>query len=104
MSLIKDRRLEGGYENVPTDDIHMTQVDFQEHWLFILRDLVQPIQQKVFTGYFSDVSIDYVLFLNCSTCSSHPKRFSISLFVTCLNVKNHYVLIMMLRHIRSILL
>jgi hypothetical protein len=33
----------------------MTQVDFQEHWLFILRDLVQPIQQKVFTGYFSDV-------------------------------------------------
>jgi hypothetical protein len=33
----------------------MTQVDFQEHWLFILRDIVQPIQQKVFTGYFSDV-------------------------------------------------
>lgn len=33
----------------------MTQVDFQEHWLFILRDIVQPIQQKIFTGYFSDV-------------------------------------------------
>ncbi len=34
----------------------MTQVDFQEHWLFILRDIVQPIQQKIFTGYFNDVS------------------------------------------------
>jgi hypothetical protein len=33
----------------------MSQVDFQEHWLFILRDIVQPIQQKVFTGYFHDV-------------------------------------------------
>ncbi|CAF3598495.1 unnamed protein product [Adineta steineri] len=53
-ALHQDVRLAGGYENVPTDDIHMTQVDFQEHWLFILRDIVQPIQQKVFTGYFSD--------------------------------------------------
>jgi len=34
----------------------MTQVDFQEHWLFILRDIVQPIQQKVYTGYYSDVN------------------------------------------------
>ncbi|CAF5152047.1 unnamed protein product, partial [Rotaria sp. Silwood1] len=25
-----DRRLAGGYENVPTDDIHMTQVDYNE--------------------------------------------------------------------------
>ncbi|CAF2076350.1 unnamed protein product [Rotaria magnacalcarata] len=49
-----DARLAGGYENVPTDDIHMTQVGLQEHWLFILRDIVQPIQQKVFTGYYSD--------------------------------------------------
>ena len=56
MLLFQDTRLAGGYENVPTDDIHMTQVDFQEHWLFILRDIVQPVQQKVFTGYFSDVS------------------------------------------------
>jgi hypothetical protein len=48
--------LAGGYENVPTDDIHMTQVGFEEQWLFILRDVIQPIKQKVFTGYFSDVS------------------------------------------------
>ncbi|CAF3851853.1 unnamed protein product [Rotaria sp. Silwood1] len=53
-SLHSDTRLAGGYENVPTDDIHMTQVGLQDHWLFILRDIVQPIQQKVFTGYYSD--------------------------------------------------
>ncbi|CAF3679853.1 unnamed protein product [Rotaria sordida] len=49
-----DARLAGGYENVPTDDIHMTQIGLQEHWLYILRDIVQPMQQKVFTGYYSD--------------------------------------------------
>lgn len=54
--LLKDARLNGGYENVPTDDIHMTQVDFNEHWLFILKEIVQPIQQKLYTGYFNDVN------------------------------------------------
>ena len=34
----------------------MTQVDFNEHWLYILKEIVQPIQQKLYTGYFSDVS------------------------------------------------
>jgi hypothetical protein len=33
----------------------MTQVDFQEHWLFILKEIVQPIQQKLYAGYYSDV-------------------------------------------------
>jgi hypothetical protein len=53
---IKDARLAGGYENVPTDDIHMTQVEFNDHWLFILKEIIQPIQQKLYTGYYSDVS------------------------------------------------
>jgi len=53
---IKDARLAGGYENVPTDDIHMTQVEFNDHWLFILKEFIQPIQQKLYTGYYSDVS------------------------------------------------
>lgn len=56
ISLLQDARLAGGYENVPTDDIHMTQVEFNEHWLFILKEFIQPIQQKLYTGYFSDVS------------------------------------------------
>jgi hypothetical protein len=42
--------------DISKDDINMTQINFDEHWLFILRDIVQPIQQKIYTGYFSDVS------------------------------------------------
>ncbi|UJR36254.1 hypothetical protein I4U23_028985 [Adineta vaga] len=49
-----DARLAGGYENVPTDDVHMTQVDFNEHWLYILKEFIQPMQQKVYTGYYND--------------------------------------------------
>ena len=59
--LFKDARLSGGYENVPTDDIHMTQVEFNDHWLFILKEIVQPIQQKLYTGFFSDVSLCFIL-------------------------------------------
>ena len=36
--------------------VNITQVHLEEHWQFILRDIVQPVQQKIFTGYFSDVS------------------------------------------------
>jgi hypothetical protein len=48
---IKDTHLAGGYENVPADGIDMTQVDFNEHWLFILKEIIQPIQQKLYTDY-----------------------------------------------------
>jgi procollagen-lysine,2-oxoglutarate 5-dioxygenase len=51
-----DERLPGGYENVPTVDIHMTQVGFQNHWLYFLRKIVQPIQKRLFVGYVHDVS------------------------------------------------
>ncbi|THD23896.1 Procollagen-lysine 2-oxoglutarate 5-dioxygenase [Fasciola hepatica] len=46
-----DPRLEGGYENVPTRDIHMRQVGWEEHWLHILRKYVHPMQTKLFQGY-----------------------------------------------------
>ena len=50
----EDTRLEGGYENVPTRDIHMRQVGLEEGWLFFLRHFVQPVQAKVFEGYDND--------------------------------------------------
>ena len=50
-----DPRLPGGYENVPTVDIHMTQIGFQEHWLYFLKTIIQPIQKRVFLGYVHDV-------------------------------------------------
>ncbi|XP_069690681.1 procollagen-lysine,2-oxoglutarate 5-dioxygenase 1 isoform X2 [Periplaneta americana] len=50
----KDPRLDGGYENVPTRDIHMKQVGLEAHWLEVLRLYVRPLQELVFTGYFHD--------------------------------------------------
>ncbi|XP_013108802.1 procollagen-lysine,2-oxoglutarate 5-dioxygenase [Stomoxys calcitrans] len=48
----KDERLEGGYEAVPTRDIHMKQVGLDALWLQFLNLIVRPLQEKVFLGYF----------------------------------------------------
>ncbi|GLV38762.1 procollagen lysyl hydroxylase [Carabus blaptoides fortunei] len=50
----EDTRLEGGYEAVPTRDIHMNQVDWERHWLHFLKEYVRPLQEHVFTGYYHD--------------------------------------------------
>lgn len=49
--------MEGGYEAVPTRDIHMNQVDLEPQWLEFLRLYVTPLQEKVFIGYSHNVSI-----------------------------------------------
>ncbi|KAH8866940.1 Procollagen-lysine,2-oxoglutarate 5-dioxygenase 1 [Schistosoma japonicum] len=51
-----DPRLEGGYENVPTRDIHMRQIGWEEHWLHVLEKYVHKIQKKLFQGYDDKVS------------------------------------------------
>uniref|UniRef100_A0A915MXB1 HORMA domain-containing protein n=1 Tax=Meloidogyne javanica TaxID=6303 RepID=A0A915MXB1_MELJA len=48
----RDARLQGGYENVPTRDIHMIQVGLDKQWLKILDDYIAPIQEKVFIGFY----------------------------------------------------
>nr|XP_023029790.1 procollagen-lysine,2-oxoglutarate 5-dioxygenase 1 [Leptinotarsa decemlineata] len=50
----QDDRLEGGYEAVPTRDIHMNQVGWEPHWLHFLQKYVRPLQEKVFLGYYHD--------------------------------------------------
>ncbi|XP_050309615.1 procollagen-lysine,2-oxoglutarate 5-dioxygenase isoform X2 [Anthonomus grandis grandis] len=50
----EDERLEGGYEAVPTRDIHMNQVGWERHWLYFLQKYVRPLQEHVFTGYYHD--------------------------------------------------
>ncbi|RXG55052.1 Procollagen-lysine,2-oxoglutarate 5-dioxygenase 3 [Armadillidium vulgare] len=50
-----DTRLESGYENVPTVDIHMKQVNYNDEWHEILRAYIQPLQLRVYDGYFNDV-------------------------------------------------
>ncbi|XP_076684470.1 procollagen lysyl hydroxylase isoform X1 [Andrena cerasifolii] len=49
-----DSRLTGGYENVPTRDIHMTQVHYESQWLYFLKEYARPLQELVFTGYYHD--------------------------------------------------
>jgi hypothetical protein len=49
----EDARLSGGYENVPTQDIHMNQVGFDDHWLELLKMYVVPVAEKLFPGYYS---------------------------------------------------
>ncbi|GFO21945.1 procollagen-lysine,2-oxoglutarate 5-dioxygenase [Plakobranchus ocellatus] len=49
-----DPRLSGGYENVPTVDIHMNQVGLEQQWLHFLAVYVRPLQEKVFAGYYHD--------------------------------------------------
>jgi hypothetical protein len=51
----QDLRLDGGYENVPTRDIHMKQVGMEQHWLELLRQYVRPLQEHVFLGYTHEV-------------------------------------------------
>lgn len=51
-----DPRLEGGYENVPTRDIHMRQVNFENEWIHFLRKYVHPIQKLMYQGYDDVVS------------------------------------------------
>ncbi|ALC43711.1 Plod [Drosophila busckii] len=48
----KDTRLEGGYEAVPTRDIHMRQVGLDALYLKFLQMFVRPLQERVFTGYY----------------------------------------------------
>uniref|UniRef100_A0A224XJ30 procollagen-lysine 5-dioxygenase n=1 Tax=Panstrongylus lignarius TaxID=156445 RepID=A0A224XJ30_9HEMI len=49
-----DERLNGGYENVPTRDIHMNQVGLEKQWLYILQQYIRPLQERVFLGYYHD--------------------------------------------------
>ena len=52
---MQDGRLQGGYENVPTRDIHMNQVGFEAEWLHFLNTYVRPLQEGVFVGYLHSV-------------------------------------------------
>ncbi|KAI0987467.1 hypothetical protein GJ496_005508 [Pomphorhynchus laevis] len=50
----QDERIPGGYENVPTDDIHMKQLEWQDHWMHFLASYIEPVQKRIFLGYHSN--------------------------------------------------
>ncbi|XP_029471734.1 procollagen-lysine,2-oxoglutarate 5-dioxygenase 2 isoform X2 [Rhinatrema bivittatum] len=49
----RDIRISGGYENVPTDDIHMKQIGLEPVWLHFIREFIAPVTLKVFAGYYT---------------------------------------------------
>ncbi|XP_075705409.1 multifunctional procollagen lysine hydroxylase and glycosyltransferase LH3 [Rhinoderma darwinii] len=49
----EDKRLAGGYESVPTVDIHMTQIGYQDEWLKFLQEYIAPVTEKLFPGYYT---------------------------------------------------
>lgn len=53
----QDKRISGGYETVPTDDIHMKQIGYEKEWLHFIREFISPITLKVYSGYFTKVSV-----------------------------------------------
>lgn len=52
---LQDERLAGGYENVPTVDIHMNQIGFEKEWLKFLREYITPVTEKLYPGYYAKV-------------------------------------------------
>eukprot|EP00035_Acanthoeca_spectabilis_P018494 m.393262 g.393262 ORF g.393262 m.393262 type:complete len:218 (+) comp16765_c0_seq21:434-1087(+) len=50
-SRYRDSRLKGGYEPVPTQDIHFNQFGFDKTWKEILRRYIAPIAEHTFPGY-----------------------------------------------------
>jgi len=59
-SSTKDERIPGGYENVPTDDIHMTQIGFQQEGNHLIKSYVRPLAEKVFLGYSGNGHADLI--------------------------------------------
>ncbi|XP_059379747.1 procollagen-lysine,2-oxoglutarate 5-dioxygenase 1-like [Carassius carassius] len=53
-----DKRIQGGYENVPTIDIHMNQVGYDKEWHKFLLDYIAPVTEKMYPGYYTRAQFD----------------------------------------------
>ncbi|XP_026126362.1 procollagen-lysine,2-oxoglutarate 5-dioxygenase 1-like isoform X1 [Carassius auratus] len=53
-----DTRIQGGYENVPTIDIHMNQVGYEKEWHKFLLDYVAPVTEQMYPGYYTRAQFD----------------------------------------------
>ena len=65
---------------MPTRDIHMNQIGFEENWLAFIRSYVVPVSEKVYGGYVSRVSClnsmhdqqDPLVTWWCAACRDRP--------------------------------
>ncbi|XP_042347461.1 procollagen-lysine,2-oxoglutarate 5-dioxygenase 1 isoform X1 [Plectropomus leopardus] len=53
-----DTRIQGGYENVPTVDIHMNQINYEREWHKLLLEYIAPITEKMYPGYYTKAQFD----------------------------------------------
>lgn len=53
-----DQRILGGYENVPTIDIHMNQINFEREWYKFLLEYIAPITEKLYPGYYTKTQFE----------------------------------------------
>lgn len=53
----QDNRIQGGYENVPTIDIHMNQITFEREWHKFLVEYIAPMTEKLYPGYYTRVRL-----------------------------------------------
>ena len=51
----QDNRLAGGYENVPTIDIHMNQIGYEKEWLHLMSTYPAKMVYKMYPGYDTKV-------------------------------------------------
>lgn len=63
----QDKRIAGGYETVPTDDIHMKQIGFEKEWLHFIREFISPVTLKVFSGYYTKVGVNPTFYCQMSS-------------------------------------
>ncbi|XP_023555160.1 procollagen-lysine,2-oxoglutarate 5-dioxygenase 1 [Octodon degus] len=54
----QDNRIQGGYENVPTIDIHMNQISFEREWHKFLVEYIAPMTEKLYPGYYTRAQFD----------------------------------------------
>ena len=67
----KDTRIKGGYEPVPTQDIHFHQLGFKETWTEALRRFVGPVAEHHWKGYTlrNKQNLDFIVkYSTCPTC------------------------------------
>jgi len=66
-----DERLSGGYENVPTVDIHFNQLGFHDEWLYVIKQYAANMIKKFYVGYFPDNKVTILnFFLQSEFCTN----------------------------------
>jgi lysyl hydroxylase/galactosyltransferase/glucosyltransferase len=72
----EDKRLPGGYENVPTVDIHLKQVDLEEQWKIFLNKILFPMVKAIYIGLAKEVGHIYLKY-NYDTAFYKTSIFSL---------------------------